>query len=66
MLAGSLFEVLTGGSVDVGDRVAYARGSAGAAHPPLGFTGTVIGIYDAAAEVLWDREFPEGSSLNGR
>ena len=66
MHAGALFEVLTGGTVELGDRVGYARGSVGPAHPPLGLTGTVIGVYDAAAEVLWDRDFPGGSSLNGR
>ena len=45
-------------------RVAYAKGAQSG--PPLGWTGTVVGLYDNAAEVLWDRETPAASPLHGR
>lgn len=33
---------------------------------PLGLTGTIVGLYDDMAEVLFDEIFLSGSNLHGR
>eukprot|EP00798_Chlamydomonas_sp_ICE-L_P005709 gene5709-12771_t len=52
-----------GGKFDLGDRVVcvFAGGM-----PPFGQRGTVIGVYDDACEVVFDKSYPGGTDLNMR
>ncbi|KAJ9516840.1 hypothetical protein QJQ45_027260, partial [Haematococcus lacustris] len=52
-----------GGEFELGDRVVSVL-KAGV--PSFGLYGAVIGVYDDVVEVVFDTDFPGGSSLGGR
>jgi len=60
----SVGAAITGGEFSLGERVAVA---ASGALVPFGDRGTIVGVHDGmACEILFDRDFPNGTTLGGR